>query len=248
MIKIDWFAAFLSLKRGESKFKDCYGILQMPLKVIIFDLDGTLIDSAPDLRTACNKLLATYQRRPITMEETKKFVGNGAVKLVERAFAATGTPVQEQEIAELTDGFLAFYAGHEADETQPYPGVMALLDQLVGQGYRLALCTNKPKAPTENLLRDLGMSGFFELVLGGDELARKKPDPQMIHYVLEEMRVSAEEAIMVGDSSNDIDAARNAGVPSIAVSYGYRKVPVNELEADYIVDHFADLTGILDLF
>jgi len=220
----------------------------MPLKAIIFDLDGTLIDSAPDLRTACNKLLEAHQRRPITMEETKKFVGNGAAKLVERAFAATGNPAQKQEIAPLTEGFLEFYAGHEADETQPYPGVMAVLDQLAGQGYRLSLCTNKPKAPTGNLLRDLGMSGFFELVLGGDELARKKPDPQMIHHVLEKMNVAPEEAVMVGDSPNDIDAAKNAGVPNIAVSYGYRKVPVSALGADYIVDHFDDLPGILELF
>jgi len=220
----------------------------MPLKAIIFDLDGTLIDSAPDLRTACNKLLAVHQRRPITMEETKKFVGNGAAKLVERAFAATGASVQDQEIATLTKGFLAFYDGHEADETQPYPGVMAVLDQLAGQGYRLALCTNKPKEPTENLLRDLGMSGFFELVLGGDELARKKPDPQMIHYILEQMNVAPGDAVMVGDSSNDIDAANNAGVRNVAVSYGYRKVPVSELGAGYIIDRFDDLAGILDHF
>lgn len=218
----------------------------MPLNAIIFDLDGTLIDSAPDLRRACNKLLAMHQRRSITMEETKKFVGNGAAKLVERAFGATGALPEPGEIAALTEEFLACYAGHEADETQPYPAVMEVLDQLMGQGYRLALCTNKPKAPTENLLRDLGMAGFFELVLGGDELARKKPDPQMIHYVLDKMDVMAADAVMVGDSPNDIDAAKNAGVRNIAVSYGYRKVPVGQLGADYIVDHFRDLPEILE--
>ena len=208
---------------------------------LIFDLDGTLIDSAPDLRSATNKLLAKYDRRPITMEEVKKFVGNGAAKLIERAFRATGKEAKEQDIDGLTDEFLSFYDGHEADDTMPYEGVIETLTLLQNKGYRMAVCTNKPQLPTENLLRDLNMADFFEVVIGGDVLERKKPDPQMIHWVLDKMALDVSEAIMVGDSPNDIDAAKKASMRNVAVSYGYRKVAVEELRADTVIDRFEQL-------
>ncbi|SCA58284.1 Phosphoglycolate phosphatase [Candidatus Terasakiella magnetica] len=217
----------------------------MAFKAIIFDLDGTLIDSAPDLRTACNKVLAQHGRRAITLVETMKFVGNGAPKLVERAFAATGDEVSLDEIPALTKEFLGFYEGHEADETKAYDGAMECLKALKDKGYRLALCTNKPKGPTVNLLRDLAMADFFEVVLGGDELERKKPDPQMIHHVLDQLSLSVDEAIMVGDSPNDIDGAKNAGMANIAVSFGYRKVPVEEMGADHVVDHLKEIVELI---
>jgi len=182
---------------------------------------------------------------PITMDETKKFVGNGAEKLIERAFKATGRPAKAEETISLTDEFLAFYDGHEADETIPYETVLETLATLKDKGFRLALCTNKPQVPTQNLLRELGMLGFFEVILGGDQLDRKKPDPQMIQWVLDKMETVKENAIMIGDSPNDIDAAKNAQMRSIAVSYGYRKVPVEELGADHIVDCFDQILDII---
>lgn len=209
--------------------------------ILIFDLDGTLIDSAPDLRKAANKVLSKHGRRPISMEETKKFVGNGAAKLMERAFRATGKEVPDNDIEKLTQDFLAFYDGHEADETRPYEGVVATLETLKDKGYRMALCTNKPHQPTNNLLKDLGLDRFFEIVLGGDMLDHKKPHPQMILWILDKMGCEKKQAIMIGDSPNDITGARNAGIRNIAVSYGYRKVPVEDLQADHVIDHFPDL-------
>jgi phosphoglycolate phosphatase len=221
-------------------------MLQMSLKAIIFDLDGTLIDSAPDLGTACNKVLAKYARRPISRSETMQFVGNGAAKLIERAFQATGTALSETDIITRTDEFLDFYRGHEADETRLYDKVETTLHRLKQDGWRLALCTNKPAEPTRNLLRDLNLSGFFEVVVGGDELDGKKPDPQMLYYVLEKMNLTVDDAIMVGDSPNDINAARNANMRNIAVSYGYRKVTLEELSADIVIHQFDEITEALN--
>ncbi len=214
--------------------------------LLIFDLDGTLIDSAPDLCVAANKVLANHGCRQITLQETKTFVGNGAAKLVERAFRATGQEADPHDIPDLTEQFLAAYDGHEADETRPYDGVMETLNILKSSGQRMAVCTNKPQVPTNNLLRDLKMAEYFELVLGGDQLARKKPDPQMIHWMLDRLDVPAEKALMIGDTVNDIDGAKNAGVQSVAVSYGYRKVPVDELGANVFIDTFEQLLGVID--
>ncbi|WP_417790111.1 phosphoglycolate phosphatase [Terasakiella pusilla] len=218
----------------------------MTLTTLIFDLDGTLIDSAPDLRTACNKLLQSKGRREITLEETKKFVGNGAAKLVERAFAATGEPAQASEIAPLTQDFLAFYDGHEADETGTYPSVMETLQQLKQQGYRMALCTNKPQKPTQNILEYLPIESFFDVIIGGDQVAKKKPDAEMLLTTLTKMGITADQAVMIGDSPNDIGAADNAEMASIAVSYGYRRVSVEELGADRIIDHMSQLPDALE--
>lgn len=217
----------------------------MPLKALIFDLDGTLIDSAPDLRTATNKLLHHYNRRAISMSEVKKFVGNGAAKLIERAFKATGEKANPADISNLTHEFLSFYDGHETDETCLYVGVLEALTSLKEKGYRLALCTNKPQNPSENVLRDLGIADFFEVVLGGDQLASKKPNPEMIHWVLNKMKLNVDEALMIGDSPNDIDAAKNAGMRNVAVSYGYRKVTIEELNADIVIDEFQQLLNHL---
>ncbi len=217
----------------------------MPCKAIIFDLDGTLIDSAPDLRTACNKLLSKYERCEISLEETMQFVGNGATKLVERAFQATGEAVDKSALPGLTEEFLGFYDGHEADETQLFNGVEDTLMTLKGKGVRLALCTNKPRTPTLNLLRDLNLTDFFEVIYGGDDVAHKKPDPQMLHNALIDMGLEAKDCIMVGDSPNDIGAAKNAGMRNIAVSFGYRKVPVEDMGADHVVDRFGDITDLV---
>jgi len=217
----------------------------MTLRALIFDLDGTLIDSAPDLRTATNKLLRNYNRRDISMNEVKQFVGNGAAKLIERAFKATGIEADLADIPKLTNEFLSLYDGHEADETSLYAGVLEILATLKDRGFRLALCTNKPQTPSENILRDLGIAHFFELVLGGDQLASKKPNPEMIHWIVNKMKLNVDEALMIGDSPNDIDAAKNAGMRNIAVSYGYRKITIEELNADIVIDEFQQLLNHL---
>jgi phosphoglycolate phosphatase len=212
---------------------------------LIFDLDGTLIDSAPDLKTACNKLLAQYNLPKITLEDTHHFVGNGAQKLVERAFKHAGKEPSPEEIETRTQEFLAFYNGHEADETVLYDGVMEGLVTLRSLGFRMALCTNKPKAPTLSILKTLKLAPLFDVVIGGDEVAIKKPAPEMLLKALDEMDCSPDKTIMIGDSPNDIGAATNAQIKSIAVSYGYRKVSMGDLGGDYQVDKFSQIPDII---
>lgn len=213
----------------------------MRFMAILFDLDGTLIDSAPDLRTTVNKLLTREGRRDISLEETARFIGNGAQVLIERAFRATGEAVRREDLHALTRDFLSFYEGHETDETTPYPTALETLDTLRRKGYRLALVTNKPQGPTENILKEFAMTPFFDVVIGGDSVDRKKPDPQMLKQAMKEMGLKEEDCLMVGDSPNDIGAAINAQMASIAVSYGYRKVPVEELGADHIIHRMEEL-------
>lgn len=239
------------------KVKDCYGKLQMnaiikadlPLKnlqTIIFDLDGTLIDSVPDLCAALNRLLSDHHRRAVSLDEVKKMVGNGARKLVERGFRATGTAAAESDLDELTKAFLAHYDGHETDETKLYPGTVSLLQSLKTRGYKLALCTNKPQKPSENILKAFDLDRFFDCVLGGDILPLRKPAPDMIDWVLEKLATQPDHALMVGDSANDIDAAKAAKVKSVAVSFGYSKIAPSELGADVLINHLDELDQLLN--
>lgn len=218
----------------------------MPLKALLFDLDGTLIDSAPDLQKAVNKLLRAHGRAPISNSQTRQFVGNGAQKLVERAFRVSGAKAPSDDLPGLTSEFLAFYDGHECDATKPYEGVIETLEACRQKNLMLTIATNKPKMPTLNILKTLGFDGYFDFVIGGDEVSHKKPDPEMLQTTMDALGVTAGEVLMIGDSPNDIGAAKAAGIRTIAVSYGYRKVPVSDLNADHIVDHMGDILDYLD--
>ena len=183
-------------------------------KAVVFDLDGTLIDSAPDLRVAVNKLLAEHGRLPLTLDQVKMMVGDGAAKLVERAFDATGGAPAGSDPAGLTTRFLAFYEGHSADLTRPYPGVEETLSDLKARGLALGICTNKPEAATLEVIRELNLDGFFDAVLGGDSIeGARKPDPRMLQAVLDTLGVGASEMVMVGDAANDVGVARAARRP-----------------------------------
>ena len=216
-------------------------------KAVVFDLDGTLIDSAPDLHVALNKLLAEHGRSPVSVQQVKMMVGDGAAKLVERGFAATGTTPGADQLPALTSAFLGFYEGNSADRTRPYPGVMDTLAVLKARGLALGVCTNKPEAATREILRDLSMDHLFGAVLGGDSIdGARKPDPRLLQGVLDMLGVSFDQAVMVGDAANDIGAARALGVPAIAVAYGYTRIPVDELGADMVVADFSQLDAALD--
>jgi len=216
-------------------------------KAVVFDLDGTLIDSAPDLCTALNKLLEKCDRTQVSLQQVKMMVGDGAAKLVERAFAATGGEVAMSELANLTTEFLRFYEGHSADLTRPYPGVRETLSALRANGKALGICTNKPEAPTREVLRDLDMDGMFDAVLGGDSITgSRKPDPRILQGVLDTMGVAANDSAMVGDAANDVDVARALGLPVILVSYGYTRIPVADLQADRVIAEFSQLPAALD--
>lgn len=210
-----------------------------PKPIILFDLDGTLIDSAPDLVGTLNIILKRHGRTTLTISAVKKLVGNGARALLERGFKETGAPAENLDA--LTVEFIETYVPNCAVLSRPFSGVIETLDTFANSGYRMAVCTNKPQAPSETILTELGLMQYFEVVVGGDFFPMRKPDPQHLLGALQLMDAPENPAIMVGDSYNDVASARNAGIPVIVVTYGYTTTPAHELGGDILVDHFSDI-------
>ena len=210
---------------------------------LVFDLDGTLIDSAPDLAAAINRLLGSQGRRELALAEITRMIGDGVAVLVRRAYQATGG--LPDDLAACTERYLAIYGDALADLTAPYPGVVETLELLARSGHRMAVCTNKPEAATKAILEALDLARFFQAVAGGDSLPTRKPDAGHLLGALAMMGAEPGRAVMIGDSQADVAVARNAGVPAIAVSYGYRRQPVEELGADIVIDRFADIPAAL---
>jgi phosphoglycolate phosphatase len=221
------------------------GLLLMA-KAVVFDLDGTLVDSAADLKTAINKLLSEEGRRALALDEVAEMIGDGAMKLVERAFRATGGRDEAESPERLTARFLAFYAGHATDLTRPYPGVPETLALLREQQWALGICTNKPEQATREVLRGLDLDRYFGAVVGGDSIAGvRKPDPRLLLAAIERLGAAPAEAVMVGDNANDVQSARAARVPVIVRAGGYTRVPAPDLGADAVIAAFAELPAAL---
>ena len=214
-----------------------------PLQAVVFDLDGTLIDSAAELRQALNQALATIGRRNLAVREVTAMIGDGIVRLTERAVAATGTPLAEAAFGRMVETVKEAYA--LLPPSSLYHGARELLRALDERGIALALCTNKPIDATRRILEQLGLNRQFQAVAGGDSYAVKKPDPGHVHGLLAELGIAAAAAVMVGDSHNDITAGREAGLITVAVSYGYSQVPPRELGADWVVDSLEDVLMVL---
>lgn len=214
-------------------------------KAILFDLDGTLVDTAPDLAAATDFALQRAGRPAVGLDAIRQMVGDGARVMVERGFEATGgQPSAEVFEAAIAD-FYACYEANLADKSRPFPGVTTCLAELAERGYALAVCTNKLEHFSRSLLDQLGLSGFFAAVVGGDSLPTRKPDPGHLRGTIEKIGRPVDWAAMVGDSANDIDAAKAAGLPSVAVSFGYTRIPAQKLGADRLIDHFAELPAAL---
>ena len=218
-------------------------------KVILFDLDGTLINSAPDLALAVNHMLETLNRDTFAEEIIGGWVGNGAQVLVNRALSGRrkiDPDLNRALSAEALDIFLTFYAKNLCISMVAYPHVPVTLKILKGMGYRLAIVTNKPFAFVAPILEGLELEGLFELILGGDSLPQKKPDPAPLLYVCDKLSVSVDECVMVGDSKNDILAANGCGMQSVAVTYGYNYgEDIGIYDPDMVVDDFENLLKIL---
>ena len=210
-----------------------------PKPIILFVLDGTLIDSAPDLVGTLNIILKPHGRTTLTISAVKKLVGNGARALLERGCKETGAPAENLDA--LTVEFIETYVPNCAVLSRPFSGVIETLDTFANSGYRMAVCTNKPQAPSEPILTELGLMQYFEVVVGGDFFPMRKPDPQHLLGALQLMDAPENPAIMVGDSYNDVASARNAGMPVIVVTYGYTTTPAHELGGDILVDHFSEI-------
>ena len=219
---------------------------QFPFDIVGFDLDGTLVDSNRDLAPALNHTLGVFGRPPVAPETVREFVGGGTRLMLTRALEHTGGALPEAEFEAALGELLAHYEAHIADHTVPYPGCLAALDALAERGCKLAVITNKLEVFSRLLLDALGMTGRFELILGGDTLGpgRAKPAPDMIDTAI--LTLGGGKFAMVGDSSYDVRAAKNASVPVVALSFGYNDMPVHELGADAVIDHFDELVGTLE--
>ena len=218
----------------------------MPFDTIVFDLDGTLVDSAPDLAEALNRLLGENGLPEVTPDSVRSMVGEGAARMIARSFAAAGRAMGDEPPDGLRRRFLAHYADCLADSTRPFPGAVAALETLAAAGRRLAVCTNKSEATSRTLLDRLGLSRFFGAVVGGDSLAVHKPDPRHLTAAILRAGGTPERAAMVGDSIVDVEAARAAAVPVVAVSFGYTRIPPAQLGADALIGSFDELVPALD--
>ncbi|MHA1564609.1 MAG: phosphoglycolate phosphatase [Alphaproteobacteria bacterium] len=206
--------------------------------IILFDLDGTLIDSAPDIRTALNEVLHQASLPVVTLEQTRSFVGDGAARLVQRAFTSVGVPLHASALSLYRDRYIRAYEARLAVETRLYPHVPHTLRTLRHAGWRLAVCTNKPHAATLSVMRQLALDSYFETAAGGDSFAVRKPDPGHLLSTLAALGATADQAIMVGDSENDVRAAQRANIPVILMSHGYHHGPVEDMAADLVLDSF----------
>ncbi len=210
---------------------------------LIFDLDGTLADTSPDLLSATNAVLGSCGRPRLDLSSLRHMVGFGARALIGQAMEASGTPVTEEEMPPLVEIFLEHYRAHIADGTRLFPGVPETLAVLKDGGARLGVLTNKPQELTDLLLPRLGLEGVFAAVYGAGRKAYTKPDPRIFHEVVADC--GGGPGVMIGDSITDLNTARAAQAPCILFSYGYTPVPARELGADLVLDEFADLPAAL---
>lgn len=212
---------------------------------LVFDLDGTLVDTAPDILGALNAVLMAEGRRPAELSDLHHLVGHGARAMLGEAMLRTGEAAPADRLPGLIDAFIAHYRDHIADKSRPYPGVPAVLAEFADAGARLGVLTNKPQELAEPLLGKLGLSHFFGAVHGAGRFAYSKPDARVFHHLIDELGGAGAGAIMIGDSRTDVATARAAGVPVVLLSYGYTPQPAHELGADAVVDMFDQLPGIV---
>ncbi|HEY5338812.1 MAG TPA: HAD-IA family hydrolase [Rhizomicrobium sp.] len=215
------------------------------LPTLIFDLDGTLVDTAPDLLGAMNAVLIAQGRKPVDPETLRHMVGFGAASLIRQAMAATGPAVAEDRLPALVDDFVAHYAAHLADSSKPFSGVVETLAALQKQGVKMGVLTNKPHELTLPLLKALDLDKFFGAIHGAGRYSYNKPDPRVFRHIVEELTGNANApAVMIGDSATDVATARAAGVPVIVVSYGYTPEPAHTLGGDALTGDFTQIPAL----
>ena len=215
----------------------------MTQRTILFDLDGTLVDSVPDLAAAVNALLAELGRPALGLPQVTGMVGDGTSALVERALAASGAG--DTPLRAALDRFLALYEAEPTRLTRPYAGVPRVLDELAAAGWRLGVCTNKPERATRAVLAGLDLERFFRVVLGGDSGPTRKPDPGPLRAALERLGSAPGSAVMIGDHRNDVLAAQAAGMPVVFARWGYGAATLAGLEPDAAIERFTELPEAL---
>jgi phosphoglycolate phosphatase len=213
---------------------------------VVFDLDGTLVDTAPDLINALNFVLAREGLPAVPLQSARNMIGAGARKLIERGLELEGRHVGPDDITRLTNDFIDRYAAHIADESRPFEGLEAALDELSARGYRLAVCTNKLEWLSKLLLDELGLSSRFSAICGADTFGVSKPDPAILRQTVARAGGALASAVMVGDAGTDIGVARRAGIPVIGVSFGYTEVPIADLKPDRLIGHMRELPDAVE--
>jgi phosphoglycolate phosphatase len=212
--------------------------------LLVFDLDGTLVDSVPDLRAALNEVLRERGHRPLSSLQVKRMVGDGAPTLVARGLAASGG--DSAEVTSALPRFLQIYEANAAHLSRPYPGVPQTLAALRRRGYRTAICTNKPQRAAVAVLQGLDLLALFDGIAGGDRYPVKKPDAGHLLRLMAELGAAPGAAAMIGDNENDAAAARGAAIPLVLMRYGYARVDPQALAADALLDDFSELPEALE--
>jgi phosphoglycolate phosphatase len=215
-------------------------------RIVVFDLDGTLVDTAPDLINALNFVLDGEGLPPVPIAAARNMIGAGARKLIERGLEVEGRTVTVGELDRMTRAFIDYYAEHIADESRPFEGLGEALDDLESRGYRFAVCTNKLEWLSKLLIDRLGMSRRFAAICGADTFGVAKPDPAILHQTIARAGGHSSSSVMVGDSGTDIGAARRAGIPVVGVSFGYTDVPIADLKPDRLIGHMKDLPDAVE--
>lgn len=213
--------------------------------LIAFDLDGTLVDTAPDLIGALNYILVRERLPTLPLESARNLIGAGARRLLERGLEAEAREVNPAEMTQLTADFIDYYAAHIADESRPFEGLEDALDQLASEGYRFAVCTNKLESLSRLLLDKLGLTSRFAAICGADTFGVSKPDPVILRQTVARAGGNLASTIMVGDAGTDVGVARRAGVPVIGVTFGYTEVPIADLKPDRLIAHMRELPAAI---
>jgi phosphoglycolate phosphatase len=216
------------------------------IRTIVFDLDGTLVDTAPDLISALNFILDREGMPPVPLHQARTMIGAGARRLIERGLELEGRSATVADITRLTGDFIDYYAAHIADASRPFDGLEAALDDLSARGYRFAVCTNKLEWLSKLLLDRLGLSARFSAICGADTFGVSKPDPAILQQTVARAGGQLSAAIMVGDAGPDIGVARRAGIPVIGVEFGYTEVPMADLKPDRLIDHMGGLPAAVE--
>ena len=217
-----------------------------PPRIVVFDLDGTLVDTAPDLIAALNFVLDREGVPPVPMHAARNMIGAGARKLIERGLEVDGRAVTQDGLARMMGDFIDYYAEHIADASRPFEGLEAALDDLAKSGYRFAVCTNKLEWLSKLLLDRLGLSARFSAICGADTFGVSKPDPVILRETVARAGGVLAGTIMVGDAGPDVGVARRAGIPVIGVEFGYTDVPIAELKPDRLIGHMKELPAAVE--
>jgi phosphoglycolate phosphatase len=216
-----------------------------PPFTIIFDLDGTLVDTAADLTATLNVVLKKENLQTVSLQTARPLIGKGAKALIEKGLQLNKVSYDETKLALLTEHFIQYYSAHIADHSTVHPDLRAALDEFTRQGVNLGVCTNKRTPLALQLLKAISLDHYFKAIIGSGELPFSKPDPRMLQVAITESEGVVEHAVLVGDNETDVETARNAKVPIILVDFGYTSSPARELGADAVISQWTELEAAI---